>query len=122
MTIERPIDWSRHRVWTAEKIQAERRELELADWGSPIEIERRRRIRIAIATFAYEVLDRPVMSDAEWDQLAQSIDPAVGTGHFELDEFFVARFSPMTGMWIHDHPELDKVRSLYFVHYGPRSR
>ncbi len=118
--MSRDIDWSKHKVWSAEQIRGEQRELALGDWGNATEIETRRRIRVAIAAYAYEVLDRPIMSDTEFDKLAQSIQPKVGTCHPMLDEFFVTRFSPMTGMWIHDHPELRRVQALYNVHYAPR--
>lgn len=117
----REIDWSKRKVWSQEHIRAERRELDLGDWGSPIELEVRRRIRVSIAAYAYEMLDRPIMGDHEFDKLAQSIRPRVGTCHPLLDEFFVTRFSPMTGMWIHDHPELERIKSLYQTHYAPRS-
>ncbi len=120
MTQPRDIDWSKHRLWTADKIRTERRELDLADWGLPIEIETRRRIRLAIAAYAYEILDRPIMEDDEFDQLAQSIQRQQGTCHPLVDEFFAAQFSPMTGMWIHDHPELAKIKALYQTHYARR--
>lgn len=116
----REINWSKRRLWSSNNIRAERRELDLADWGSPIEVETRRRIRLSIAAYAYEVLDRPIMSDTEFDKLAQSIQRRVGTCHPMLDEFFIVSFSPMTGMWIHDHPELDKIKALYATHYGRR--
>lgn len=119
-TTDRPIDWSKRRLWSLENTRAERRELDLGDWGSPIELEVRRRIRVSIAAYAYEMLDRPIMSDTEFDKLAQSIRPKVGTCHPLLDEFFVTRFSPMTGMWIHDHPELARIKSLCQVHYVRR--
>lgn len=116
--MSREIDWSKRHLWSSQAIRDERRELDLSDWGSPIEVETRRRIRLSIATYAYEVLDKPVMSDAEWDKLAQSIQPRVGTCHPLLDEFFVVHFSPMTGMWIHDHPELDRIKALHQTHYA----
>lgn len=119
-TTDRPIDWSKRKLWSSENIQAEGREMALGDWGSPIELEVRRRIRVSVAAYAYEVLDRPVMTDDEFDKLAQSIRPKMGTCHPLLDEFFVTQFSPMTGMWIHDHPELDRIKLLYQTHYAPR--
>jgi hypothetical protein len=120
MTQTRDIDWSKHRVWSSENIRTERRELDLEDWGSPIERETRRRIRLSIAAYAYEMLDRPIMEDDEFDKLAQSIQRRVGTCHPLLDEFFITQFSPMTGMWIHAHPELPKIKALYQTHYAPR--
>lgn len=118
--MSREIDWSKRKVWSVEHIRAERRELDLGDWGSPIELEVRRRIRLSIAAYAYEVLDRPIMSDNEFDKLAQSIDRRRGTCHPIMDEFFITQFSPMTGMWIHNHPELARIKSLYQLHYARR--
>jgi len=116
----REIDWSKHRVWSAENICTERRELDLSDWGNDVEVETRRRIRLSIAAYAYEVLDRPIMSDSEFDKLAASIRRYQGTCHPLLDEFFVTQFSAMSGMWIHDHPELAKIKALYQTHYARR--
>lgn len=84
-----------------------------AKWGSEIEREVRKRITAAVAAYAYEVEDEPFMSDPEFDKLVQSIRPRMGTCHPILDEFFAAKFSPMTGMWIHDHPELDGIRRIF---------
>lgn len=82
-------------------------------WGTPIERERKRRIDLSVATYAYEIRDRPILSDAAWDEMAQGVDKFLTTGHPLLDEFFLVEFSPMTGLWIHRHPELDKVRHLF---------
>jgi len=79
----------------------------------PHEIERRRRIQISVATYAYEIADRPLMTDAEWDVLAAKIDRRMGTAHPLVDEFFAREFSPMTGMWIHNHPELAGIERLF---------
>ena len=82
-------------------------------WGTPIEQEVRRRITVAVAAYAYEVLDISIMADHDFDRLAQTINPQQGTCHPLLDEFFAHRFSPMTGMWIHDHPELPKIKAIF---------
>lgn len=87
--------------------------LDAGTWGTPVERERRRRIHLSVATYAYEVLDAPFMPDAVWDVLASQIDRWTPTGHPLLDEFFATRFSPMTGMWIHEHPELDEIAAIY---------
>lgn len=85
----------------------------LTTWGSPLEREVRRRIQISVAAYAYEILDAPVISDWMFDKIAQAVNPQMGTCHPLLDEFFAAHFSPMTGMWIHRHPELDGIRQVY---------
>lgn len=86
-------------------------------WGDPIEREVHRRISVAVAAYAYEIKDTPIMSDYVFDRLAQSINPRMGTCHPLLDEFFASKFSPMTGMWIHEHPELPKIAQLYRRYY-----
>lgn len=80
---------------------------------TPLEIERRRRIQLSVATYAYELADSPIMSDDAWDRIAQRINKSLGTGHPLLDEFFASEFSPMTGMWIRSHPELDSVKNIF---------
>ena len=79
--------------------------------------EIRNRIRLTVAAYAYEIMDNPIMSDFEFDELAQKIEPAVATGNDLLDNFFKDEFSASTGMWIRSHPELNKVRDIYERYY-----
>lgn len=88
-----------------------------ATWGSVIERERRNRIRIAVYAYAYELRDEALVPDSEYDQLARSINPSIDTGHPALDQFFRTRYSPDTGMWIYDHPELHRVAATYERYY-----
>lgn len=105
------IDHTKHQAW----LDANREGAEA--WGSLIEREIRRRILLTVATYAYEIADKPIMSDASWDLLAQRIDKTLGTCHPIIDEFFATDFSPMTGMWIHHHPELPKVKKMFEKYY-----
>jgi hypothetical protein len=82
-------------------------------WGSPEETERRNRIKLAVAAYAYEFDNTSIMSDADFDELAKQIDPQVSTGHAVIDQFFRTQFQPDTGQWIHRHPELERVKQLY---------
>ena len=82
--------------------------IDLFCWGSPVEQERRIRIRLTIAAYCYEVLQQPIMSDGEFDTLALQSDPTIKTGH--LDNWWPVHFVSYSGSWIHAHPELDKVR------------
>jgi hypothetical protein len=82
-------------------------------WGSPEEIERRNRIRIAVWAYAYEIMDDTLVSDAEFDALALKIDPTVSTGNRKLDRFFRAEFSPATGMWVRKHPDQRGLHRTY---------
>lgn len=114
------INWSRRKLWTADQIIAERALLNgpTTAWGRAIEHETRRRIRLAVAAYAYEVASSPIMEDHQFDLLAQTINPKLGTCHPAIDEFFAHQFSPMTGMWIHDHPELGGIRKIYERHFA----
>jgi len=79
--------------------------------------ETRNRIKLSIAAYAYEFKNNPIMSDAEFDELALKIDKSVSTTNSQMDEFFATHFQPDTGMWIHQHPELDKLDNLYERYY-----
>lgn len=97
-------------------------------WGSPVELERRNRIRLAIAAYAYELDSNSIMSDAKFDDLCRKIEPNVTTvekrhspevirRYKKLDKFWREEFSPDTGQWIHKHPELARVRQIYYYYY-----
>jgi hypothetical protein len=86
-------------------------------WGSPIEIERRRRIKASIAAYAYEFLADSIMEDHEFDQLCLEIDTQINTGNRKLDTFFKNEFNPATGYWVHQHPEKEKLKDLYERYY-----
>lgn len=92
-------------------------------WGSPIEVERRNRIRLSVAAYAYEFENDSIISDGDFDSLAETIDLQISTENEKLDEFFKAHFSPFTGQWIHDHPELEKLKTIYNRYFrNPRKR
>ncbi len=82
-------------------------------WGTKIEREKHKRIRLSLAAYSYEFRSHSIMSDGEYDELSRQINPEIKTGHRDLDEFFMDGFDPNTGMWIHRHPELHKVEALY---------
>ena len=79
--------------------------------------EIKNRIRIAIAAWAYEYANDPIMSDSDYDELSRKIDLSKKTGNELMDKFFEESFHPDTGMWIHEHPELDKLQALYEKYY-----
>jgi len=88
--------------------------------GTPrpaVDVERHRRILVAIWAYAYEIADDPLVSDAVFDYEAAQIDPTVSTGRSRLDEFFATEFSPDTGQWVHKHPHPNKLA----YHYTKRS-
>jgi hypothetical protein len=82
-------------------------------WGSPIEVERRNRIRLATWAYAYEVLDDPIASDEAFDSLALAIRPEMATGHPRLDAYFAKEFSAATGMWVRRHPDIPGLLRTY---------
>ena len=79
--------------------------------------EIRNRIRLSVAAYAYEYIDDPIMSDTDFDALALKINPNENTGNRKLDNFFKKEFMPDTGMWIHKHPEKEKLKNLYMEYY-----
>lgn len=85
------------------------------------------RIKVSVAAYAYEYGLGEVLTDTEFDRLSREIDPKISTidpwdceevvkRRRKLDEFFLKRFHPDTGQWIHRHPELEKVRQTYYYH------
>ena len=75
--------------------------------------EIKNRIRLSVAAYAYEYKDDPIMSDTEFDELAKKIDVSEKTGNRKLDNFFKKHFAADTGMWIHKHPERNKLEYIY---------
>jgi len=76
---------------------------------------KRDRIRIALFAYAYEIAIDPLIVDGEYDELAKRVakNLHVETGNGELDFWFHENFEAHTGMWVHLHPELDKLEKLY---------
>jgi len=95
------------------------------------ELERRNRILVARAAYAYEILDSPVLTDSQFDDLAKSIRPEMSTiedyhspeqisRYTELDRFFKEQFSAYTGSWIRKHPEYSKLEVMaHSYQYDP---
>lgn len=79
--------------------------------------ETRNRIRVSVAAYAYEIENDPIMSDAEFDELAASIDTTLATSRAEEDMFFLVEFEPHTGSWIHKHPDLPGIKRLFETYY-----
>lgn len=77
------------------------------------EIQKRKRINVALWAYAYEIKDDPMVSDAMFDKVCTEIDLAIATDSIELDAWFFLHFDPCTGQWVHSHPELDKLAALY---------
>lgn len=82
--------------------------------------ETRRRIRLAVAAWAYEIHADPIMTDAEFDELALSVDLDRSTLRPDLDIWFWEHFSPDTAMWVHRHPEPEGLERIYQMMRGSR--
>jgi NAD-dependent DNA ligase len=90
----------------------------LPEYSPEVDAETRRRILIAKAAYAYELLGEPIMTDAEFDALAKEIQPHMKTRRPDIDLFFQTEFSPSTGMWIYKHPELHKISALLVKYHA----
>lgn len=78
-------------------------------WGSPVEVETRRRVLLTYYAYAYEYLDLSLVSDEEFDRMSFEVDLSIDTTRPDLDSFFRTHFNPYTGMWIRNHPDLRRV-------------
>lgn len=78
-----------------------------------VERQRRIRIRLALAAYAYEYDNDSIMSDDEFDWLADQVIPSIATGNDKMDKFFREKFIPHSGMWVRSHPEFSKLERLY---------
>lgn len=81
-------------------------------WGSPVEVETKRRIFLTMCAYAYEFLNESLTDDANFDEECRLVDLAIDTSRPDLDAWWRANFDPSTGMWIRNHPELDKCGAL----------
>lgn len=82
-------------------------------WGSPVELETKLHIQLSIAAYAYEIEHDSLISDHEFDEACKQVDLSIDTTRPHLDAYFREHFDPSTGMWIHFHPELARIRELY---------
>lgn len=81
-------------------------------WGSPVEIERRRRIQVAVWAYAYEKLDESLVSDETFDAECKLVDLSISTGNFGMDHWFRTNFKPDTGMWVQRHPGRKRLHQI----------
>lgn len=85
--------------------------------GLPEEVERRNRIHVTMAAYAYEYYDETIMSDGVFDDLCKRIQPEMDTGNAAMDKFFREEFSPHTGQWVRKHPDIAGLDRLYNKFY-----
>lgn len=87
---------------------------------TPVETETRRRIKLSVWAYAYEIApgdDTLLASDWLFDLECKLVDLNVRTNRPDLDMWFVINFNPNTGMWIYKHPELPRIKELYEEFY-----
>lgn len=85
-----------------------------------VEMETKRRINLALWAYAYEFKNTSLVSDAVFDIECMMVNLNLNTNRPDLDNWFRKNFTPCTGMWIRNHPELDKISELYEKHYTKR--
>ena len=88
---------------------------------TPKELEIARRIRLAVYAYAYEFLFVSLVDDHTFDQIGLQVDLTIDTGRPHLDVWFRQNFDPSTGMWIRNHPELNKIISIFWYHYAKKA-
>lgn len=76
-------------------------------------VETRNRITLSLYAYAYEFDNTSIVTDSMFDELSLIINPKEKTNNKKLDKFFKQHFQPCTGMWIHKHPELEKIKNIY---------
>ena len=79
--------------------------------------EIKRRIKLCIAAYAYEVKNDSIMPDATFDEECKKVDVTITTGNDKMDKWFKDEFDPCTGQWIHSHPEKNRLEELYQKYY-----
>jgi hypothetical protein len=87
-----------------------------------VTLEIRRRIALSVAAYAYEFSDTPIMSDEEYDEISKLIDPNRETSYgnrdnTDIDKYFSEYYTPYSGQWIHNHPDIEGIKYLYNTHY-----
>jgi hypothetical protein len=72
--------------------------------------QRRVRLKVLAAAYAYEIMNESFMSDAEFDALALRVDLNVPVDTH--DQWWKDNFDPSTGAWVHRHPDQKGLRRL----------
>lgn len=77
--------------------------------------ETQNRIKLLVASYAYEIENKPIMTDAEFDHRCKLIKLNIQTNRPDLDKWFKEYFNPCTGKWIHKYPELSKIKQIFYT-------
>lgn len=84
---------------------------------TPAEHQTWLRIKLAVAAYAYEFMSFSVMLDAEYDRLSREVDPSISTSRPDMDKWFADNYDPSTGVWVHTHPQQDRLREIATEHH-----
>lgn len=76
------------------------------------QLQKRLRARLAVCAYAYEFMSAALIPDSEYDRLSLEVDMSVSTDRPDLDRWFEENFDPSTGMWVRNHPDLERLRSI----------
>ena len=79
--------------------------------------EIKRRIKVSVAAYAYEMRNDSIMTDEQFDSECNKVDVTITTGNDVMDKWFRQEFDPCTGQWIHKHPQLKRLNELYQKYY-----
>ena len=74
--------------------------------------ERKRRIKLAVWAYAYELMAHSVVDDGTFDRECLKVDLTQSTGNAVLDAWWRENFKPWTGMWVHNHPGRDRLHQI----------
>ena len=77
------------------------------------EIETRRRVKLTLWAYSYEFMNHSMVDDHKFDEECRKVDLTISTRRPDLDGWWREKFDPSTGMWIHNHPELDILKTQH---------
>ena len=81
-------------------------------WGTPEEVERHLRAKLAVCAYAYEIMHESLVSDAWFDEACRRVNLKQSTGNKKLDAWWRKNFDPSTGMWVHSHPDKARLEQI----------
>jgi hypothetical protein len=70
---------------------------------------------LSIWAYAYEFESASLVSDAFFDSESKKVDLTITTTRPDMDAWWIMNFTPHSGMWVRNHPELEKLRSRYMA-------
>lgn len=70
------------------------------------------RIKVALAAYAYEILNTSVISDSQYDHYSSLINIAQSTDNKELDLWFKNNYTKESGMWIHRYLNKERLHNM----------